>query len=174
MPHAHIIVWMHAASAPQPHNYDEFLSAEIPDVATHPTLHRMVTSRMLHGFCHAGKQCYQQGRCSKHYPKEFSDVTRVDVGSHRIVYRRRAPGAGGNVFARGDHVYNNANVVSYNISNNQITTFIPQSLCRVAPQNSVKNKHYYLINEENSRERLSRSLCNCLRRTSAIPSQSNF
>ena len=52
LPHCHILLIMADESKPrQPSDFDKITSAEIPNPATNPTLHRIVTSSLCHGPC---------------------------------------------------------------------------------------------------------------------------
>ena len=49
LPHAHILIWLE--NKLQPRNVDKYISAEIPNPNTDPTLHYIVTKHMVHGPC---------------------------------------------------------------------------------------------------------------------------
>ena len=79
LPHIHILIWVHTSDkVNSPESVDEVISAEIPDPETHPRLHRLVTSVMIHGPCGAENPtapCMKDGKCSKGYPKSFQEIT---------------------------------------------------------------------------------------------------
>ena len=52
-----------------------FISAEIPDQGLHPQLYEAVKKFMLHGRCSSNRCLDQHGKCSKHFPKQFNDIT---------------------------------------------------------------------------------------------------
>lgn len=52
--------------------------AQIPDPDLFPLLYHTVTKTMTHGPCGPGypnAKCMKDGKCSKHYPKDFSEST---------------------------------------------------------------------------------------------------
>jgi hypothetical protein len=54
------------------------VSAQIPDPVTQPALYEIVTKSMLHGLCGDADpkaKCMVDGKCSKHFPKEFCEQT---------------------------------------------------------------------------------------------------
>jgi hypothetical protein len=52
LPHAHVLFVLASEDKPRsPNEIDEFVSAEIPDPATHPILYDLVTKNMFHGPC---------------------------------------------------------------------------------------------------------------------------
>lgn len=54
LPHAHVLFTLVAADKPRvPADIHHIVSAEIPDAATNPTLHCVVTSHMIHEPCGA-------------------------------------------------------------------------------------------------------------------------
>lgn len=79
---------MDGADKPPPADYDQYVSAELPDLDRQPRLFHRVLSSMVHGPC--GSKGQRDGVCSKSYPKEFQDETiSSEVGY--AVYRRRRP-----------------------------------------------------------------------------------
>ena len=92
LPHAHLIV--HFASGDKilnPDDIDKIISAELPDPDTEPDLFRIVSNSMMHGPCgdrNPGCPCMKNGKCSKSYPKPYSDYTYLD-NNNFPVYRRR-------------------------------------------------------------------------------------
>ncbi|KAL8152840.1 hypothetical protein V2J09_010600, partial [Rumex salicifolius] len=92
---------------------DNIISAEIPDKVTSPALFRVVSERMVHGPCGAQNiksPCMEGGRCTKHYPKEFVEITTVDDEGYPI-YRRRN---NGHTFKKNECDIDNRYVVPYN------------------------------------------------------------
>ena len=51
LPHAHLLVIL--AEPIGPDDYDRIVHAELPDEATHPVLHALVSKHMMHGPCGA-------------------------------------------------------------------------------------------------------------------------
>ena len=85
-----------------------------------PALFKVVTSCMIHGPC--GKEnknspCMKDGKCSKKFPKEFTEFTKTD-GNGYPEYRRRSPNNGGRQvkIERGGKTYivDNSWVVAFN------------------------------------------------------------
>lgn len=77
-----------------PEQVDEFISAEIPDRWVHPELFKIVTELMMHGPCGLAKKkapCMVDETCSKHFPKQYEDVTRFDKDGY-VHYQRRNDG----------------------------------------------------------------------------------
>ena len=63
-----------------PAEVDAIISAEFPDLQTHPRLFRLVSDMMTHSPCGEHKHdapCIQNRYCSKYFPKEFCDETLV-------------------------------------------------------------------------------------------------
>eukprot|EP00808_Paulinella_micropora_P013753 g57953.t1 len=73
--HIHLVIWLHPEDAPTSETFDCFVSAEISDIKTQPELHRLVTTHMLHGDCHRESKCWELGRCSKLFSREYCEVT---------------------------------------------------------------------------------------------------
>ena len=69
--------------------YDEFISAEIPDPEKHPRLYEYVTKHMIHGPCHLYRNCLRDGECTKYFPKKLHPKTH-NTKSGYPNYRRRA------------------------------------------------------------------------------------
>lgn len=103
--HIHLLVTLkNKLSTPQ--MVDRCISAEIPDPNLHPDLHRIVMGNMIHGPC--GAWCEVNGKCSKHFPKQFRNETTMDADAYPQ-YRRRNTGA--SYERRGGHVVDNQWVV---------------------------------------------------------------
>ena len=73
---------------PQPEDYHQYVSAELPDPDRQPRLSHPVASNMVHGPC--GSKCQGDGVCSKSYPKDFQDES-ISSEHGYAVYRRRQP-----------------------------------------------------------------------------------
>uniref|UniRef100_A0ABD2WRH7 ATP-dependent DNA helicase n=1 Tax=Trichogramma kaykai TaxID=54128 RepID=A0ABD2WRH7_9HYME len=69
-----------------PDTVDQYISAEIPDQSCNPLLYEIVTKNMIHGPC--GDWCMKDGKCTKKFPKEFIDETKMDEHGYPN-YRRR-------------------------------------------------------------------------------------
>lgn len=74
LPHAHILVWLDAASLNLLHsNIDKFVGAEIPDFKEDPYGYAAVRQFMIRGPCGTGFEkspCMRDGKCTKHFPKK--------------------------------------------------------------------------------------------------------
>ena len=67
--------------------------AEIPDKDTFPELYQIVTKFMMHGPCgvaNPNSPCMEDGKCTKKFPKDFTEVTMECDGYPQ--YRRRDDG----------------------------------------------------------------------------------
>ena len=114
LPHAHILLWLSGENKIHtPDEIDKVISAEIPNPTLYPKLHKIVSTFMMHGPCgraYPKSPCMHQGRCSKYFPKIFSNHTSIDEDGYPQ-YRRRNLGIRTN--KRGIHM-DNRNVVPYN------------------------------------------------------------
>ena len=118
LPHAHILLWLKEPI--RANDIDKIISAEIPSLKDDPELFAVVTSCMIHGPC--GKQnknspCMRDGKCSKKFPKEFTEHTKTD-GEGYPDYKRRSPDNGGRqvkiVRAGKEYIVDNSWVVPFN------------------------------------------------------------
>ena len=100
-------------SNPSIDEFDNYVTAEIPDFNIHPRLHASITSKMIH-VC--GEHCLDNdfGVCSKSFPKPFANETHAVEGEKGVRYRRRAPDDGGNIFINRNSTFTNQHVVSTN------------------------------------------------------------
>lgn len=78
-PHAHILLTLRTEDKPKTAEIiDQFISAQIPDPNTDPVLYELVKKNMIHGPCISTSACMQKkNKCSKGYPKEFCQETRL-------------------------------------------------------------------------------------------------
>ncbi|GJR15788.1 helicase [Tanacetum coccineum] len=90
LPHAHILLWLEENSkCKTPAKIDDIILAELPSPTKDPDRYKVVTDYMLHGPC--GKDgkyapCTTEGKCSKHYPKQFYAETVLDEDRMRKLY----------------------------------------------------------------------------------------
>lgn len=95
LPHSHIILTLAAEDKlNSAEEIDEVISAEIPDEVNDPLAFETVMRCMIHGPCGdaiPSAPCMVNGKCSKHYPKNFSRTTTRDENSF-VIYRRRNDG----------------------------------------------------------------------------------
>ena len=83
--HAHILIFLHPNCSPTRNSseYDELVSAEIPDEKTHPKLYDLVKKYMVHGPCSRRANCLMSnGCCKKFFPKDFCDYTQYQENSY--------------------------------------------------------------------------------------------
>jgi hypothetical protein len=115
-PHAHIVITLAVEDKlVDSDSIDQVVCAELPNPLTHPRLHAIVTKAMLHGPCgqaNPRQSCMDKGRCTKHYPKRFTDETQPNVNGYPQ-YRRRNDGRH---FSRRHSTYqfDNQHVIPYN------------------------------------------------------------
>ena len=69
------------------------ISAEIPDKNIDPELYETVITCMIHNPCHVLKtcSCLDNNKCTKKYPKSFTEKTHETVEGYPV-YRRRDDG----------------------------------------------------------------------------------
>ncbi|XP_026398705.1 uncharacterized protein LOC113294526 [Papaver somniferum] len=93
---------------------DKFVSAEFPNEINDPIMFDTVSKCMVHGPC--GERdpyaaCMEKGKCTKGYPKKYTDTTALDEGGYPS-YRRRRDGI--EVTIRNNKKAYNIDVVPYN------------------------------------------------------------
>ena len=75
LPHAHILLILAEEDKPKcVDDYDHIVSAEIPNPDEHPNAYETVLGTMIHGPCGAmgiKNACMKDGKCTKHYPRDF-------------------------------------------------------------------------------------------------------
>ncbi|KAL6739706.1 hypothetical protein Aduo_013131 [Ancylostoma duodenale] len=114
LPHAHILTilneaWKQRTTA----DVDDIVCAELPDQQSDPTLFEIVSKQMMHRPCGAlnpRSPCMIDGKCSKNFPKEFTNDTAMNSDGYPK-YRRRDDGRF--VMCRGVRL-SNTSVVPYN------------------------------------------------------------
>ena len=90
LPHAHILLVLHERyKLKKVDQYDEFITAEIPNREKHPRLHEYVESHMIHGPCNLYRSCLRQGECRKYFPKAFNEKTHNSKSGFPEYRRRR-------------------------------------------------------------------------------------
>ncbi|KAL3648627.1 hypothetical protein CASFOL_005030 [Castilleja foliolosa] len=92
LPHAHILLFLSKEKKyPTPDDIDRIICAEIPDKESDPTYYDVVKTHMMHGPCGIAKKsslCMADGKCSKHFPKQYTETTVIDDDGYPR-YRRR-------------------------------------------------------------------------------------
>ena len=127
LPHAHILIFL-----AQEHRFitsddiDRVVCAEIPQ---DNILQDLVLRFMCHGPCgpsYPGAPCMMNGQCSRHYPKDLSQITIWTTTMNHPVYKRQPVDSGahpwfkshvydhGGGHANSQRVVNNAWIVPYN------------------------------------------------------------
>ena len=93
LPHLHLLLILEKRI--DRNDYDKFVSAEISDSILQPRLYNTVIKHMLHGPCGANVKnpppCFKDNKCTKGFPKTFSDTTVVPEDGY-VQYRRRDMG----------------------------------------------------------------------------------
>ncbi|CAH1426030.1 unnamed protein product [Lactuca virosa] len=114
LPHCHVCLFLEKNSKiPNPEDIDRVICAELPDKDSEPDLYQIVCDNMIHGPCGNDQPfmpCMKKGKCSKRFPREYTDHTYIDEDGYPI-YRRRNDG--NNVLKKGVSL-DNRNVVPYN------------------------------------------------------------
>lgn len=114
LPHAHILLFLHPESKYQTgQDVDKIISAEIPDERTNRELYEVVKAFMIHGPCGALNRkspCMQDGKCIKHYPKRYLEITSADEEGYPL-YKRRD---NGRVMEKNGVLVDNRYVVPHN------------------------------------------------------------
>lgn len=70
LPHSHTLIWLERRLRPD--DIDRVISAERPDQAVDPVLHKIITENMIHGPCgvlNTLSPCMVDGKCTKKYPR---------------------------------------------------------------------------------------------------------
>ena len=79
LPHMHLLIFLNGNhKIRNAEHVDKIVSAQIPDKDAHPMLYDAVTKFMIHGPCGPERPhalCMVDGKCSKHYHKEFVPKT---------------------------------------------------------------------------------------------------
>lgn len=92
LPHAYILLVLDESCKPtNPSQYDQIVSAEIPDRELHPAAYETVTRMMMHGPCgelFPQAPCMENGRCSKNYPRDFAEETTEPPSGKYPIYKR--------------------------------------------------------------------------------------
>ena len=89
LPHSHILIILESDAKPiTTQDIDKLVCAEIP----HDKVSRELVSRhMMHGPCglaNPNSPCMKDGKCSKKFPKSFSEVTKINDSSYPEYQRR--------------------------------------------------------------------------------------
>lgn len=85
LPHVHLILWLKKDKPLDADQIDSLISAQLPDSSTDPIGHEAVSRFMIHGPCGAlnpSSPCMSDGKCTKFYPKDFSEKTTILPNGH--------------------------------------------------------------------------------------------
>ncbi|XP_071699224.1 uncharacterized protein [Rutidosis leptorrhynchoides] len=93
LPHARICLFLDEINKmPQPEDVDQYICAEIPDEIKEPELYQLVSDSMIYGPCgEKNPSCPftdSDRKCTKRFPKPFSDITKTDEDGYPIYQRR--------------------------------------------------------------------------------------
>ncbi|XP_019185982.1 PREDICTED: uncharacterized protein LOC109180727 [Ipomoea nil] len=95
LPHAHILLFLDKQQrASHGIHLDNIISAKLPDPIQDPEYFKLVDEYMMHGPCgraQLNSPCMAKGKCTKHFPKKFVNVSNFDDDGYPI-YRRRDNG----------------------------------------------------------------------------------
>ncbi len=92
LPHAHILICLADDNKIRTVNQvNNLVSAEIPDHDKHKLAYSTVTTCLMHGPCGLGypnAPCMKDGKCSKHYPKEFLEETILANDKYDFIHKK--------------------------------------------------------------------------------------
>ncbi len=92
LPYAHILLILDPESKIHSiEEYDSFVSAEIPDRELNPLAYETVITMMMHGPCgllNISSPCMKDGKCKKHYPKDFQEFTQEGPNGYPVYHQR--------------------------------------------------------------------------------------
>lgn len=115
LPYAHIILWLsdnHKCRSAG--DVDKIISAEIPSKVDDHEGYDLVAQFMVHGPCGLSNKnapcMLDEGKCNKHFPKEYYEETTMDEDGYPV-YRRRNDGR---CIKKGSIELDNRHVVPYN------------------------------------------------------------
>lgn len=95
LPHAHIVIWLDESDkCKNTDDIDFLISAEIPDKNVDPIGYESVFKFMVHGPCgelNPKCACMKDHKCTKFFPKDYSNETVIDSKGY-AVYKRRSDG----------------------------------------------------------------------------------
>ena len=114
LPHAHVCLFLHRDDkVPNAEQIDKHISAEIPDKESDPELYKLVSDFMMHGPCGAddpNQVCSSEGKCTRHFPKKFTQRSSVDADGYPV-YKRPD---NGRYVEKSGHKLHNGYVIPYN------------------------------------------------------------
>lgn len=95
LPHIHILIWL--VNKIQPKDIDKLISAELPNISQDPVLFETVLKHQIHGPCgelNLNCVCMNENKCSKRFPKQFTNATLFGEDGYPQ-YKRRSIEQGG-------------------------------------------------------------------------------
>ena len=114
LPHIHLLFMRGPFKIYDATHVNTIVSTEIPDPVAHPMLYSTVTKCMMHCPCNYEfpyAPCMVEGKCSKHYPKEFCPQTHFGQDG----YPEYARHENGRTYTNHKgHTFDNHNVIPYN------------------------------------------------------------
>ena len=115
LPHIHLLIFLKQQyKICDAGHVNLIVSAQIPDPVTHPLLYATVTKHMMHGPCgpeFPNPPCIVNGKCSKHYTKDFCAETHLGKDGYSKYAR---PDNGRTYTNPCGKIFDNCNVVPYN------------------------------------------------------------
>nr|XP_043639178.1 uncharacterized protein LOC122610249 [Erigeron canadensis] len=112
LPHCHVCIFL-KEKLPNPEDIDRLISAELPNQDDDPILYELVSEFMMHGPCgedNLSCSCMHKGKCTKNFPKDYSDSTYIDDEGFPKYMRRND----GRKVKKGKTFLDNRNVIGYN------------------------------------------------------------
>ncbi|XP_059147684.1 uncharacterized protein LOC131935318 [Physella acuta] len=113
LPHAHIVITVEGEFKPRTSTIvNKVVVAELPDKEKFPRLFHVISSNMIHGPCgvlNPQSTCMVNGKCSKKFPKKFSEETKIVQDGYPIYMRRK-----NEPVTIGKHSIDNSWIVPYN------------------------------------------------------------
>ena len=88
LPHAHILLILEKEDKPKnTDDYDKIISAEIPDITINKNLYETITKFNIHIPCNHKSYCFENGKCTKIFPRNLTNNTYKDENEYPS-YRR--------------------------------------------------------------------------------------
>jgi len=114
LPHVHMLLILRDSDKiREPAIVDSIVCAELPDHNEDPILYRVIAESMIHGPCgphNLNSPGMDGDKCTKDFPKRFSDETVMNVNGHPLYQRRND----GNTVLKNIFYADNRWVVPYN------------------------------------------------------------
>lgn len=92
LPHMHLLLFLDSDDTfTTPDKIDNVVCAELPNPITDPHLFDVISKTTVHGPCgdaNPRAPCMRDGKCSKNFPKPFSDKTAMSIDGYPTYSRR--------------------------------------------------------------------------------------